>query len=45
MITLFPVIGVIGDRYSLSFAFICLAMVGSILVVANSFFMIVTMRK
>ncbi|MDF2530933.1 MAG: major facilitator superfamily 1 [Clostridia bacterium] len=45
MITLFPVIGVIGDRYSLSFAFICLAMVGSILVVANSFFMIVKMRK
>jgi MFS family permease len=45
MITLFPVIGVIGDRYSLSFAFICLAMVGSILVLANSYFMIVKMRK
>lgn len=44
MITLFPVIGVIGDRYSLSFAFICLAMLGSILVLANSYIMLAKMK-
>lgn len=36
MITLFPLIGIIGDRYSLSFAFKCLGALVTLLVVANS---------
>ena len=45
MITLFPMIGIIGDKYSLSFAFICLAVVGSILVLINSYFLIAKAKK
>lgn len=45
MITLFPLIGVIGDRYSLSFAFVCLGIVGSILLVINSFFISIRVSK
>jgi MFS family permease len=45
MITLFPLIGVVGDKYSLSFAFICLAIVGSILVLINSYFLVVKAKK
>jgi len=45
MITMFPLIGIIGDRYSLSIAFVCLGIVGSILVLVNSCFMIVKKNK
>ncbi|MGE5629955.1 MAG: MFS transporter [Caulobacteraceae bacterium] len=37
MITLFPVVGMIGDRYSLKIAFVSLAGLGSMLVLFNSF--------
>ena len=40
MITLFPLIGVIGDKYSLKVAFVCLGAVGSILVLVNSWFLL-----
>ena len=40
MITLFPVIGVIGDKYSLKVAFIGLGAVGSVLVLVNSYFLL-----
>jgi hypothetical protein len=40
MITLFPLVGIIGDRYSLSVAFISLGAVGSILVLINSYFLL-----
>lgn len=36
MITLFPSIGLIGDKFNLTTAFKCLAMLGSILVIANA---------
>ncbi|MBL4934661.1 MFS transporter [Clostridium sp. YIM B02515] len=36
MITLFPFIGLIGDKFNLTTAFKCLAMLGSILVIANA---------
>jgi MFS family permease len=45
MITLFPLIGVIGDRYSLRVAFVCLGAVGSILVLINSYFLLSKNRK
>jgi MFS family permease len=45
MITLFPLIGVIGDRYSLNFAFVCLGIVGSILVIVNSYFLLSKTKK
>jgi len=45
MITLFPLVGIIGDRYSLSFAFVCLAAVGSILVILNSIFLLMKGNK
>jgi MFS family permease len=35
MITLFPLIGVIGDKYSLNTAFMSLAVLGSVLVIIN----------
>jgi MFS family permease len=40
MITLFPLVGIIGDRYSLSVAFISLGAVGSFLVLINSYFLL-----
>lgn len=40
MITLFPVIGIVGDKYSLSFAFVCLGIVGGILLLVNSYFLV-----
>lgn len=36
MITLFPFIGLIGDKFNLTTAFKCLAVLGSILVIANA---------
>lgn len=45
MITLFPLVGIIGDRYSLSFAFVCLGAVGSILVLVNSYFLLSKVKK
>lgn len=42
MITLFPLIGLLGDRYSLAFAFKCLGGLGSVFVLINSF---VLMKK
>ncbi len=45
MITLFPFVGIIGDEYSLSIALKCLAGLGSILVLINSYVLIVKMRK
>lgn len=40
MITMFPLVGVIGDRYSLRTAFVCLGAVGSVLVLVNSYFLL-----
>jgi MFS family permease len=40
MITLFPVVGLIGDRYSLVTAFRWLGMLGTVLVVINSYVII-----
>jgi len=45
MITLFPVIGLVGDKYSLSFAFVCLGIVGSIILLINSYFLLVKGKK
>lgn len=45
MITLFPLIGVIGDKYSLRFAFVCLGAAGSILVLVNSYFLLSKTKK
>jgi MFS family permease len=45
MITLFPVIGVIGDKYSLRIAFVGLGVVGSILVLMNSYFLLSKLRR
>jgi MFS family permease len=45
MITLFPLIGIVGDKYSLNVAFICLGIVGSILVLANSYILIVKANR
>jgi predicted MFS family arabinose efflux permease len=45
MITLFPLIGVIGDKYSLRTAFVCLGAVGSVLVLINSYFLLSKNRK
>ncbi len=45
MITLFPVIGLVGDKYSLSFAFVCLGIVGSIMLLVNSYFLLVKGKK
>lgn len=39
MITLFPLIGVVGDRYSLQFSFVCLGVLASILALANGYFL------
>jgi MFS family permease len=39
MITLFPLIGVVGDRYSLQFSFVCLGVLASILALANGCFL------
>lgn len=44
MITLFPFIGMIGDRYSLKTSFISLGILGSALVLVNSY-IIITKRK
>lgn len=45
MITLFPAIGIIGDKYSLSFAFACLGVLGSILVLVNGCFLLTGIKK
>jgi MFS family permease len=45
MITLFPAIGVIADRTSLSFAFVCLGAVGSLIVLANGYFVLTKLKK
>ncbi|MGB7606398.1 MAG: MFS transporter [Lutisporaceae bacterium] len=45
MITLFPVIGIVGDKYSLSFAFVCLGIVGGILLLVNSYFLVARVKN
>lgn len=40
MITLFPLIGIIGDMYSLRVAFVGLGAVGSVLILINSYFLL-----
>lgn len=45
MITMFPLIGIIGDAYSLSLAFVCLGIVGTILVILNSYFLLSKANK
>lgn len=37
MITMFPLVGLIGDRYSLSLAFKCLAVAGTIFLLVNNY--------
>ncbi|MBS4539113.1 MFS transporter [Clostridium sp. D2Q-11] len=45
MITIFPIIGRIGDVYSLKLAFKLLGVLGSILVIINTYVMIIIKRK
>jgi MFS family permease len=45
MILLFPLIGALGDRYSLGFAMMCLAGIGSIFALVNSTMMLNNMAK
>lgn len=45
MILLFPLIGALGDRYSLSLAMMCLAVIGSVFTLANSIMMLNGMVK
>lgn len=45
MITLFPFIGMIGDRYSLSVSFKALGALGSVLVIINSYTLLVKVNK
>lgn len=45
MITLFPLIGLIGDRYSLITAFKCLGVIGSIFVLINSIILTANKKK
>jgi MFS family permease len=45
MITLFPLIGVIGDRYSLSIAFKALGALGSVFVLINSYVLLAKVNK
>lgn len=45
MITLFPLVGMIGDRYSLSTAFKYLALLGTALVVFNSYVLSINKEK
>lgn len=45
MITMFPVVGMIGDRFSLSLAFKIMGVVSSILVVINCFILSVNKKK
>lgn len=45
MITLFPLVGLIGDRYSLSFAIKCLGGLASVLVLANSLMLLAPGKK
>lgn len=45
MITMFPLIGVLGDRYSLRFAFICLGTAASLLAIANAIFLVIKRKK
>ncbi|MTI68695.1 MAG: MFS transporter [Firmicutes bacterium] len=45
MIVLFPIIGKIGDLYSLDISFIFLAIVGSILVIINTFYVLKMTKK
>lgn len=45
MITMFPLVGVLGDRYSLRFAFICLGAAASLLAVANGAFLLKKRKK
>jgi MFS family permease len=45
MITLFPLVGVIGDRYSLDTAFKSLGVLGSVLVIINSYMLLIKAKK
>ena len=45
MITLFPLIGVIGDKYSLNTAFKVLGVLGTILVLINSYILSAKLKK
>lgn len=45
MITLFPLIGLIGDKYSLITSFKCLGVIGSVFVVLNSFMLMANAKK
>ncbi|MBV1756567.1 MAG: MFS transporter [Dethiosulfatibacter sp.] len=45
MITLFPMVGIIGDRYSLSVAFKTLGGLGSVLVLINSYILLRKSKK
>jgi MFS family permease len=45
MITLFPLTGLIGDKYSLITAFKCLGALGSVFVVLNSFMLMANTKK
>lgn len=45
MITLFPLIGIIGDKYSLTTAFKTIGVLGIIFVVINSYILIVKVNK
>jgi MFS family permease len=45
MITLFPLIGLIGDKYSLCTALKCLALFGTILILINSWVLITSKEK
>jgi len=45
MITVFPLVGLLGDRYSLDFAIMCLGGLGSIFVLFNSLMLLVPRGK
>lgn len=45
MITLFPLIGIVGDMYSLSTAFIVLGGLGTVLVVINSYLLMTKTKR
>lgn len=45
MITLFPLVGMLGDRYSLGFAIMCLGGIGSLLVLVNSIVLLSLSRR
>lgn len=45
MITLFPFIGYLGDRYSLTTAFICLGVLGLVFLIINSYILLINTKK